>query len=60
MLILSLGINFFQQASGIDASVYYSPVVFNQAGISGKSGVLGAMVAVGFSKTIHLGCNHLA
>jgi MFS family permease len=54
MLIVALGINFFQQASGIDATVYYSPAVFSQAGISGKSGVLGATVAVGFSKTLFI------
>jgi hypothetical protein len=54
MLILALGINFFQQASGIDASVYIGPVVFNEAGISGNAGVLGAMVAVGSSKTLFI------
>lgn len=51
MLIAALGIQFFQQASGIDATVYYSPTVFKDAGISTKSGILGATVAVGFFKT---------
>ncbi|EFJ20158.1 hypothetical protein SELMODRAFT_109547 [Selaginella moellendorffii] len=51
MVIVALGIQFFQQASGIDALVYYSPAVFNQAGITSKAGVLGTTVAVGFTKT---------
>ncbi|KAJ7558754.1 hypothetical protein O6H91_04G054300 [Diphasiastrum complanatum] len=51
MLIVALGIQFFQQSSGIDALVYYSPSVFNEAGISSKAGLLGATVAVGFAKT---------
>lgn len=54
MLILALGLQFFQQASGIDATVYYSPVVFQQAGITGRSGVLLATVAVGLSKTLFI------
>lgn len=54
MLILALGVQFFQQASGIDATVYYSPVVFSHAGISGRSGVLLATIAVGLSKTLFI------
>lgn len=54
MLIVALGVQFFQQASGIDATVYYSPVVFNHAGISGKSGVLLATIAVGLTKTLFI------
>eukprot|EP01018_Ginkgo_biloba_P001612 Gb_04388 [translate_table: standard] len=51
MLIIALGIQFFQQASGIDAVVYYSPVVFKEAGIRSQTGLLAATVAVGFAKT---------
>lgn len=51
MLIIVLGIQFFQQASGIDATVYYSPVVFKEAGIHGQEGLLAATIAVGFAKT---------
>lgn len=54
MLVLALGVQFFQQASGIDATVYYSPVVFSHAGISGRSGVLLATIAVGLCKTLFI------
>ena len=54
MLILSLGVQFFQQATGIDAMVYYSPMVFNWAGVSGTSALLLATIAVGFSKTVFI------
>ncbi|XP_057854286.2 probable polyol transporter 4 [Cryptomeria japonica] len=51
MLIIVLGIQFFQQASGIDAIVIYSPVIFKESGIQSQAGLLGATVAVGFFKT---------
>jgi len=50
MLIIALGIQFFQQAGGIDATVYYSPVTFKTAGIQSQGGILGATMAVGFAK----------
>lgn len=50
MYIVAVGINFFQQACGIDALVYYSPVVFRQAGITSKMGLLGATAGVGAVK----------
>lgn len=50
MLFVCLGTNFFQQATGIDAAVYYSPVIFRQAGIHSKSGLLTATLAVGVTK----------
>lgn len=50
MYVIAIGINFFQQASGIDALVYYSPVVFKQAGVHGKVGKLGATVGMGVVK----------
>ncbi|XP_062227119.1 probable polyol transporter 4 [Phragmites australis] len=51
MLITGLGVQFFQQATGIDALVYYSPTIFRDAGITLESQLLAATVAVGFSKT---------
>lgn len=50
MLLCALGLHFFQQACGIDAAVYYSPVVFREAGVRSKLGQLGATVGVGFCK----------
>lgn len=50
MLIVAFGIHFFAQACGIDATVYYSPVVFHEAGIQSKMGLLGATLLVGFTK----------
>eukprot|EP00250_Pteridium_aquilinum_P029835 c40204_g1_i1 orf=50-1654(-) len=50
MLLCALGLHFFQQACGIDAAVYYSPVVFREAGVRSKLGTLGATVGVGFCK----------
>ncbi|XP_077233299.1 polyol/monosaccharide transporter 5 [Tasmannia lanceolata] len=51
ILIAAVGIHFFQQASGIDAVVLYSPRVFKKAGIKGTNHLLAATVAVGFTKT---------
>ncbi|CAN6373193.1 unnamed protein product [Urochloa humidicola] len=51
ILVCVLGLQFFQQASGIDAIVLYSPLVFKQAGISSNTTVLAATVAVGVVKT---------
>ncbi|KAL5991091.1 putative polyol transporter 2 [Asimina triloba] len=52
ILIAAVGIHFFQQASGVDVAVLYSPTIFGKAGIKSKEGKLGATMAVGFSKTI--------
>lgn len=51
ILICAVGIHFFQQASGIDAVVLYSPRVFKKAGITNNNKLLLATVAVGFTKT---------
>ncbi|CAN6482231.1 unnamed protein product [Victoria cruziana] len=53
IMIATLGIHFFQQASGIDSVVLYSPRVFDKAGLS-KSGALLATVGVGFTKTFFI------
>ncbi|CAL4918334.1 unnamed protein product [Urochloa decumbens] len=47
ILLSALGIHFFQQASGIDAFVLYSPSMFRSMGIAGDSRVLGATCALG-------------
>lgn len=50
MLLIALGVQFFQQAGGIDAAVYYSPVTFKSAGLKSQGALLGATIAVGFAK----------
>ncbi|KAH7404616.1 hypothetical protein KP509_15G034400 [Ceratopteris richardii] len=54
MLLVSSGIQFFQQATGIDATVYYSPEAFRTAGIVTNSGVIAGTVAMGFTKCIFI------
>lgn len=54
MLITGCGIQCFQQITGIDATVYYSPTIFKGAGIKGNNELLAATVAVGFTKTIFI------
>ncbi|XP_010035721.2 probable polyol transporter 4 [Eucalyptus grandis] len=52
MLITGVGLQCFQQLTGTDALVYYSPEIFKDAGIKGNSNLLAATVAVGIAKTI--------
>ncbi|GAB2267296.1 Polyol transporter 5 [Dionaea muscipula] len=54
VLLAAVGIHFFQQASGIDAVVLYSPRIFAKAGITSDTDKLLATMAVGFSKTIFI------
>ncbi|KAJ0010170.1 hypothetical protein Pint_34608 [Pistacia integerrima] len=54
ILICAIGIHFFQQASGIDAVVLYSPRIFEKAGIKSDNDKLLATVGVGFTKTIFI------
>ncbi|KAF5448780.1 hypothetical protein F2P56_029284 [Juglans regia] len=51
-LIAAVGIHFFQQVSGIDSIVLYSPRIFEKAGITSTNDKLLATVAVGFAKTL--------
>ena len=51
VVVAAVGIHFFQQASGIDAVVLYSPRIFEKAGITDDQMQLLATVAVGFVKT---------
>lgn len=50
ILIAALAVHFFQQASGIDAVVLYSPRIFEKAGITNDTEKLLATVAVGLVK----------
>ncbi|XP_059660958.1 probable polyol transporter 4 [Cornus florida] len=54
MLVTGFGIQCFQQITGIDATVYYSPEIFKDAGIKGNSTLLAATVAVGVAKTVFI------
>ncbi|XP_047328515.1 probable polyol transporter 4 [Impatiens glandulifera] len=54
MLIAGCGIQLFQQITGIDATVYYSPTIFKNAGIESESELLAVTVAVGFTKTVFI------
>lgn len=54
ILIAGIGIHFFQQASGIDAVVMYSPRIYDKAGIKNESDRLLATIAVGVSKTLFI------
>ncbi|KAI6679480.1 hypothetical protein NL676_033361 [Syzygium grande] len=50
ILITAIGINFFMQASGNDAVIYYTPEVFKAAGIHNKRKLFGINVIMGTSK----------
>ncbi|KAF3341221.1 putative polyol transporter 4-like protein [Carex littledalei] len=54
MLFAGCGIQIFQMITGIDATVYYSPTIFKNAGIESDKEILAATVAVGSSKTIFI------
>ncbi|KAI3446961.1 hypothetical protein Pfo_003626 [Paulownia fortunei] len=51
ILVAAIGINFFMQASGNDAVVYYTPEVFKAAGIHNRRGLVGVTVIMGIAKT---------
>ncbi|GAB2298698.1 Probable polyol transporter 4 [Dionaea muscipula] len=54
MLITGCGIQIFQQITGIDTMVYYSPTIFKDVGIQNETKLLAATVAVGFTKTLFI------
>lgn len=54
ILLCAVGIHFFQQSSGIDAVVLYSPEIFSKAGIHKDTDQLLATMAVGFVKTLFI------
>ncbi|XP_059654898.1 polyol transporter 5-like [Cornus florida] len=54
ILISAIGLHFFQQVTGVDAVVLYSPRIFEKAGIDDDNKKLLATMAVGFVKTIFI------
>jgi hypothetical protein len=52
VFIASVFLYFFQEASGIDAVVLYSPRIFEKAGITNSDIKLLCTVNVGFTKTV--------
>ncbi|XP_078161652.1 putative polyol transporter 4 [Carex rostrata] len=54
MLITGCGIQCFQQITGIDATVYYSPTIFRDAGIQSDKQILAATISVGLTKTMFI------
>ncbi|KAL6855977.1 hypothetical protein ACP4OV_018779 [Aristida adscensionis] len=52
ILFAALGLQFFQQASGVDSVVLYSPRVFRSAGVTGDDQLLATTCAVGVTKTL--------
>lgn len=51
ILVAAIGVNFFMQASGNDAVIYYSPEVFKEAGIQGEKQLFGVTIIMGIAKT---------
>ncbi|KAH6830632.1 polyol/monosaccharide transporter 5 [Perilla frutescens var. hirtella] len=54
ILLCAVGIHFFQQSSGIDSVVLYSPEIFKKAGIHNDRDKLLATMAVGLVKTLFI------
>eukprot|EP00049_Salpingoeca_infusionum_P006999 m.113861 g.113861 ORF g.113861 m.113861 type:complete len:585 (-) comp13529_c0_seq2:2087-3841(-) len=54
LLLAGLGIAFFQQASGIEALVYYIPEVLSSAGVADEKQQLLANAGVGFVKVLFI------
>ncbi|XP_042042792.1 polyol transporter 5-like [Salvia splendens] len=54
ILLCAVGIHFFQQCTGIDSVVLYSPEIFKRAGIKDDTHQLLATMAVGFVKTLFI------
>ncbi|KAK3119178.1 hypothetical protein QOZ80_9BG0715240 [Eleusine coracana subsp. coracana] len=51
VVVVVVGLQFFHHASGMEAVVLYSPLIFNRAGMASTAAILGATVAVGIVKT---------
>ncbi|XP_052199247.1 polyol transporter 5-like [Diospyros lotus] len=51
ILLSAIGMNFFMQASGNDAVIYYTPEVFKNAGIRRRKQLVGVTVIMGIAKT---------
>ncbi|XP_054782158.1 probable polyol transporter 6 [Prosopis cineraria] len=51
VFVAAIGVNFFMQASGNDAVVYYTPQVFKEAGIHSEKQLVGVTIIMGIAKT---------
>src|SRR5687767_6151133 len=54
MITIALGINLFQQATGIEAAVYFTPTTLKKAGITADKDLLAATVGVGLAKLLFI------
>ncbi|XP_020530346.1 probable polyol transporter 6 [Amborella trichopoda] len=54
MLFAAIGVNFFQQASGIQAVTLYAPKIFVRAGMKKKSQALAATSGIGVTKVVFI------
>ncbi|XVE54273.1 hypothetical protein DITRI_Ditri03aG0067500 [Diplodiscus trichospermus] len=51
IIVAAIGVNFFMQASGNDAVIYYSPEIFKDAGIHDRKQQVGVTIIMGIAKT---------
>ena len=51
-LIIAMGLAFFQQVTGINAIIYYAPMIFEQAGFGNASHAILATVSVGVTNVL--------
>jgi sugar porter (SP) family MFS transporter len=54
VMLAILGLQFFQQASGVAALVLYAPRMFSHVGLTSERAVLGATVLLGAVKTVSI------
>ncbi|KAL2348504.1 hypothetical protein Fmac_002504 [Flemingia macrophylla] len=54
MLIVAVGIHFFEHATGIEAVMLYSPRIFKKAGVTSKDKLLLTTIGVGITKVCSL------
>ena len=54
MIVAGMGVAFWQQATGVEAAVYYTPETLESAGITDESMLLLATVGVGLVKVVFI------
>lgn len=59
MLVVGIGIAFFQQMCGSEAIVYYSPTILENLGLTGERGQNMGTIAVGVAKLLGACCGAL-